>query len=238
MGTLVSRSVLVTGGNRGIGLATAHALAGRGDRVTVTVRSGKAPAGLNAVKCDVTDFATVSSALQDISSAQGQVEILVANAGITDDHLLPRMSPELFRSVVETNLVSTFELVRQVAKGMLRSKWGRIVLVSSVTAYLGGAGQTNYAASKAGLIGMARSLAWEFGSRDITVNVVAPGLISTDMTADLSDKRIAELVRYTPLGRAGTPDDVASAIEFLTTDRAGFITGAVIPVSGGLGMGH
>lgn len=234
----VGRSVLVTGGGRGIGLATARRLSQLGHRVTVTVRSSATPAGLHAVTCELTDPASVDRAVGEAEAAHGPVEVLVANAGITDDKLFLRMSDDAFRDVVETNLVATFGLVRRLALPMVRARWGRIILVSSAIAYLGAPGQTNYAASKAGLIGLARSMAWEVGGRNVTVNVVAPGLISTDMSAKVSAERVAELVRSTPLRRPGTAEEVAHVIGFLASDEASFVTGAVVPVSGGLGMGH
>ena len=234
----MGRSVLVTGGGRGIGLATARVMAARGDRVTVTVRSGDAPEGLAAVRCDVTDPVTVEAALHEVEEAQGPVEVFVANAGITDDRLFLRITDDAFRQVLETNIVATFRLVRMVARQMTRARWGRIILVSSMIAYLGAPGQTSYAASKAGLIGLARSLAWEVGSRNVTVNVVAPGLVNTGMTAELTDARIRELVSATPLRRAGEAEEVAHVIGFLASEEASFVTGAVVPVSGGLAMGH
>ncbi len=234
----VSRSVLVTGGNRGIGLAIARAFAEAGDKVAVTYRSGEPPEGLLGVKCDITDSEQVEQAFKEIEAAQGPVEVLVANAGITRDTLLLRMSEEDFSAVLDTNLTGTFRVVKRATKGMLRARKGRVVLISSVVGLLGSAGQANYAASKAGLIGFARSVARELGSRNITCNVVAPGFVDTDMTAVLSDDRRAEIVSQVPLGRYASPAEIASAVRFLSSDEAAYITGAVIPVDGGLGMGH
>ncbi|WP_042413598.1 3-oxoacyl-[acyl-carrier-protein] reductase [Streptacidiphilus anmyonensis] len=234
----MSRSVLVTGGNRGIGLAIARAFAEAGDKVAVTYRSGEPPEGLLGVKCDITDSEQVEQAFKEIEAAQGPVEVLVANAGITRDTLLLRMSEEDFSAVLDTNLTGTFRVVKRATKGMLRARKGRVVLISSVVGLLGSAGQANYAASKAGLIGFARSVARELGSRNITCNVVAPGFVDTDMTAVLSDDRRAEIVSQVPLGRYASPAEIASAVRFLSSDEAAYITGAVIPVDGGLGMGH
>jgi 3-oxoacyl-[acyl-carrier protein] reductase len=234
----LSRSVLVTGGNRGIGLAIATAFAEAGDRVAVTYRSGEPPEGLLGVRCDITDAEQVEQAYKEIEAAHGPVEVLVANAGITRDTLLLRMSEDDFSSVLETNLTGTFRVVKRGVKGMLRARKGRVVLISSVVGLLGSAGQANYAASKAGLVGFARSLARELGSRSITVNVVAPGFVDTDMTKVLGEERRAEIVSQVPLGRYAQPDEVAAAVRFLASDDAAYITGAVIPVDGGLGMGH
>jgi len=234
----VSRSVLVTGGNRGIGLATARAFAALGDQVAVTYRSGEPPEGLFGVKCDVTDSAQVDAAFTEIEERQGPVEVLVANAGITRDGLLMRMSDEDFADVLDANLAGSFRVTRRAAKGMLRLKRGRIVFVSSVVGLAGSAGQSNYAASKAGLVGFARSVARELGSRGITANVVAPGFVDTDMTAGLDDARKAEIVGQVPLARYASTDEVAGVITFLAGESAGYITGAVVPVDGGLGMGH
>lgn len=234
----MSRSVLVTGGNRGIGLATARAFAALGDQVAVTYRSGEPPSGLLGVRCDVTDDAAVESAFAEVEAAHGPVEVLVANAGITRDTLLMRMSDEDFTAVLDTNLAGAFRVARRAAKGMLRQRRGRLVFVSSVVGLSGSAGQVNYAASKAGLVGLARSVARELGSRSITANVVAPGFVATDMTAALDDERRAEIVAQVPLGRYATADEVAGVITFLAGESAGYITGAVIPVDGGLGMGH
>lgn len=234
----MSRSVLVTGGNRGIGLTIARTLAERGDAVTVTSRSGEGPEGLAAVPCDVTDVASVDAAFKQVEADQGPVEVLVANAGITKDQLLALMSEDDFTSVIDTNLTGAYRVAKRAVRPMMRMRRGRIVLISSVVGLLGSGGQANYAASKAGQVGLARSLARELGSRNITVNVVAPGFVGTDMTAVLSEERQAEIRKQIPLGRYAEPGDVAAAVAFLTGDAGGYITGAVIPVDGGLGMGH
>lgn len=234
----VSRSVLVTGGNRGIGLATARAFAAEGDKVTVTYRSGDAPDGLFGVRCDVTDSASIDRAFDEIESAHGSVEVVVANAGITRDMLLLRMSDDDFTEVINTNLTGAFRVAKRAAKGMLRARKGRVVFVSSVAGLLGSPGQVNYAASKAGLVGMARSMARELGSRGITANVVAPGFVESDMTAVLPEERRKEILASIPLNRYGSVDEVARVIRWVASDEAAYITGAVIPVDGGLGMGH
>ena len=234
----MSRSVLVTGGNRGIGLAIARAFEAAGDKVAITYRSGEPPEGFLAVKCDVTDQAAVDAAFEEIEAAQGPVEVLVANAGITKDTLVLRMSDDEWSSVIDTNLTGSFRVAKRAAKGMLRLRRGRIIFISSVVGLLGSAGQVNYAASKSGLVGMARSLARELGSRGITANVVAPGFIETAMTDELSDELKAKYKEQIPLGRMATTDEVASSVVFLASDGAAYITGAVIPVDGGLGMGH
>jgi len=234
----VGRSALVTGGNRGIGLAIAQALAEAGHAVTVTSRSGEAPEGLSAVACDVTSAEQVEAAFTAVEERQGPVEILVANAGITRDGLLLRMSEEDFAEVIDTNLAGAFRTARRASKSMLRARWGRLVFVSSVVGLLGSAGQANYAASKAGLVGLARSLARELGSRSITANVVAPGFVDTDMTQALGEERRAQILGQVPLGRYASAAEVAAAVRFLCSDEAAYITGAVLPVDGGLGMGH
>jgi 3-oxoacyl-[acyl-carrier protein] reductase len=234
----VGRSVLVTGGNRGIGLAIAQRLAADGDAVAITYRSGTPPEGFFAVQADVTDEASLDAAFDAVAEHQGPVEVLVANAGITRDTLLLRMSEDDFTSVLDTNLTGAFRVAKRAAKGMLRLKRGRIILISSVVGLSGSAGQTNYAAAKAGLVGFARSLARELGSRAITVNVVAPGFVDTDMTAALDEARRAEIVAGVPLGRYASAAEVAGAVSFLAGDDAAYVTGAVIPVDGGLGMGH
>ncbi|WP_405981906.1 3-oxoacyl-ACP reductase FabG [Streptomyces sp. NBC_00158] len=233
----MSRSVFVTGGNRGIGLAVARALAADGDRVAVGHRSGTPPEGFLGVNCDVTDEASVRSAFAAVAEQQGPVEVLVANAGITRDTLLLRMEDDAFDEVVETNLKGVFRTVRAAAGGMLAARRGRIVLVSSALGFLGSPGQTNYAATKTGLLGFARSLAWELGPRGITVNLVAPGIIDTDMTSGLTERRMKECMAMTPLRRPGTPEEVAAAVRFLASEQAGYVTGAVLPVGGGIGMG-
>jgi 3-oxoacyl-[acyl-carrier protein] reductase len=234
----VGRSVLVTGGNRGIGLAIARAFVESGDEVAVTSRSGQAPEGLFAVACDVTDSASVEAAFVAAEARNGPVEVLVANAGITHDTLLLRMSEEDWTSVLDTNLSGAFRVAKRASKSMLRARKGRLIFVSSVVGLLGSAGQANYAASKAGLVGLARSLARELGSRSITANVVAPGFVDTDMTAALGQERRAEIVGQVPLGRYASPQEVAGVVRFLASDEAAYISGAVIPVDGGLGMGH
>ncbi|MBB5933717.1 3-oxoacyl-[acyl-carrier-protein] reductase [Streptomyces zagrosensis] len=234
----MSRSVLVTGGNRGIGLAIARAFAEAGDKVAITYRSGEPPAGFLAVKCDVTEPEQVEQAYKEIEEKQGAVEVLIANAGVTRDQLLMRMSEEDFSTVLDTNLTGTFRVVKRANRAMLRARKGRIVLISSVVGLLGSAGQANYAASKAGLVGFARSLARELGSRNITVNVVAPGFVDTDMTRALSDEQREGIVKQVPLGRYGQAEEIAASVRFLASDEAAYITGAVIPIDGGLGMGH
>jgi 3-oxoacyl-[acyl-carrier protein] reductase len=232
------RSVLVTGGNRGIGLAIARALATDGDRVAVTYRSGEPPEGLRGVRCDVTDAESVDAAFTEVEEHQGPVEVLVANAGITRDQLMMRMSEEDFAAVVETNLAGSWRVAKRASKGMLRLRRGRVVFISSVVALLGSAGQSNYAASKAGLVGLARSLARELGSRGITYNVVAPGFVETEMNAVLTNELQATYKSQIPLGRFCSVDEVARVVRFVASDDAAYITGAVLPVDGGLGMGH
>jgi NAD(P)-dependent dehydrogenase (short-subunit alcohol dehydrogenase family) len=235
----VSRIVLVTGGSRGIGLACAHRFAELGDRVAVTYHSSPPPEGLFGVKCDVTDQAAVDAAFAAVEAEfGGPVEVLVSNAGVTRDGLLLRMSEDDFTSVIDANLTAAYRVTKRAAKGMLKARAGRIILMSSVVGLLGQAGQANYAASKAGLVGLARSLARELGSRGITVNVVAPGPVETDMTAALSEAQLASIVDAVPLGRMATAAEIAGAVAFLAGPDAAYITGAVIPVDGGLGMGH
>lgn len=234
----MSRTVLVTGGARGIGLACAHRFASLGDKVAVTYNSSPPPEGLFGVQCDVTSADSVDAAFTAVEAQFGPVEVLVSNAGITHDGLLLRMSEASFTSVIDTNLTAAYRVTKRAAQGMLRARAGRIILMSSVVGLLGSAGQANYAASKAGLVGLARSVARELGSRGITVNVVAPGPVQTDMTAALGDKRLAELTAAVPLGRMATPDEIAGVVAFLASADAAYITGAVIPVDGGLGMGH
>ena len=234
----MARTVLVTGGNRGIGLAIARAFAAQGDRVAVTHRGSGAPAGLFGVTCDITDPAAVDAAFGTIESELGPVEVLVANAGVTDDTLLMRMSEEQFGRVLDTNLAGAWRCAKRASMKMLRARWGRMIFISSVVGLYGGVGQTNYAASKAGLVGLARSITRELGSRNITANVVAPGFVETDMTAALPEARTTEYLKAIPLGRFGSVDDVSGAVTWLAGDMAGYISGAVIPVDGGLGMGH
>ncbi|HXW79786.1 MAG TPA: 3-oxoacyl-ACP reductase FabG [Acidimicrobiales bacterium] len=231
------RVVLVTGGNRGIGRAVASVFAGCGDRVAVTTR-GEQVEGAFCVHCDVTDTDAVDKALTAVENELGPVEVLVANAGINDDKLLLQMDEESFERVLDTNLVGAFRVVRRALPKMLRARKGRIVLISSVVALSGAPGQANYAASKAGLVGFARSLAREIGGRNITVNVVAPGFIETDMTAPLGEARRAEVLAQVPLKRFGQPSDVAGVIRWLASEDATYVTGAVVPVDGGVGMGH
>jgi len=234
----VSRSVLVTGGNRGIGRAIAEAFLAQGDQVAVTSRGGDAPDGAFAVACELTDPESVIAAYDAVEAHQGPVEVLVANAGVTRDTLLLRMSEDDWSEVIETNLTGSYRLVKKAARSMLRQRKGRIVLVSSVIALLGSPGQVNYAASKAGLIGMARSLARELGSRGITVNVVAPGYVETDMTAGIPEDLKTTYQAQIPLQRFASPEEIANAVTWLASEHAGYVTGAVIPVDGGLGMGH
>ncbi len=234
----MSRTVLVTGGSRGIGLACARHFASLGDNVAVTYNSSPPPDGLFGVKCDVTNQSDVDAAFSAIEEKFGPVQVLVANAGITKDTLLLRMSEQDFASVIDANLTSAYRCSKRAAQGMLRARSGRIILMSSVVGLLGSAGQANYAASKAGLVGLARSLARELGSRSITVNVVAPGPVETDMTAALGDDRVKALVDAVPLQRMASPEEIAGVVAFLAGPSAGYITGAVIPVDGGLGMGH
>jgi 3-oxoacyl-[acyl-carrier protein] reductase len=233
------RTVLVTGGNRGIGLAIARSFAEAGDRVVVTHRSGEPPEGLEGVRCDVTDSASVDAGFTEAEERLGgPVEVLVANAGVTKDGLLMRMPDEDWDTVVDTNLAGAFRCARRASKGMIRRRRGRMVFISSVVGLYGGPGQANYAASKAGLVGLARSITRELGGRGITANVVAPGFIETDMTAALPEDTQKTYKAAIPAGRFATPEEVAAAVRFLAGPDAAYISGAVIPVDGGLGMGH
>ena len=229
---------LITGGNKGIGRGIAIRLAQAGYRVAATYRSGEVPESILGVQCDVTDPAQVEAAFSQVEAALGPVEIVVANAGITRDTLLMRMSDDDWDSVIATNLTGAFRVARRAARPMIRARFGRIILISSVVGQLGSAGQVNYAASKSGLVGLARSLARELGSRGVTANVVAPGFIQTDMTAELGEDLVEKYAAQIPLGRMGRVADIAATVEFLASDSAGYITGALIPVDGGLGMGH
>ena len=234
----MSRSVLVTGGNRGIGLAIARRLAAGGDQVLVTSRSGDPVPGLSVARCDVTDAASVDAAFAQAEARHGPVEVLVSNAGITSDQLLALMKEEDFAGVVDTNLTGAYRVARRAVRGMMRLRRGRLIFLSSVVGLLGSPGQANYAASKAGLVGLARSLARELAPRNITANVVAPGFVDTDMTAALPEERKKDIVASIPLARYATADEVAGVVAFLASEDGGYITGAVIPVDGGLGMGH
>lgn len=234
----MSRVVLITGGAKGIGLACAQRFADLGDQVAITYNSSPPPSQFFGVKCDVTSTEDVDAAFKAVEEKFGPVEILVSNAGITKDTLLLRMSEDDFASVVNANLTGAYRVAKRAAQGMLRARKGRIILMSSVVGLLGSAGQANYAASKAGLVGFARSLARELGSRSITVNVVAPGPVSTDMTAALGQDRLDQLTAAVPLARMAQPEEIAGVVAFLAGNDAAYITGAVIPVDGGLGMGH
>jgi 3-oxoacyl-[acyl-carrier protein] reductase len=234
----MSRVVLVTGGSRGIGLACAQRFAELGDQVIVTYNSSPPPAGFVAMQCDVTSTEQVDATFTAIEAQYGPVEVLVSNAGITKDMLLLRMGEDDFASVIDANLTGAFRVAKRATQGMLRARKGRMIFMSSVVGMLGSGGQANYAASKAGLVGLARSLARELGSRSITANVVAPGPVATDMTAGLSEKRLAELTAAVPLERMATPEEIAGVVAFLASSDAAYITGALIPVDGGLGMGH
>jgi 3-oxoacyl-[acyl-carrier protein] reductase len=233
-----SRTVLVTGGNRGIGYAIAEEFAAAGHRVAVTARSGSGPAGTLTVMADVTDAASIDAAFTQIEAELGPVEVLVANAGITRDTLLMRMSEDDFTTVLDTNLTGAFRVVKRASKGMLKQRFGRVILISSVAALYGSPGQINYSSSKSALVGFARSLTRELGARNITANVIAPGLIETDMTAALPEARQAEYRKNIPLGRYGTATEVAKVTLWLASDEASYISGAVVPIDGGLGMGH
>jgi NAD(P)-dependent dehydrogenase (short-subunit alcohol dehydrogenase family) len=234
----LARTVLVTGGNRGIGRAIAQAFVKQGDRVAVTHRGSGAPEGMFGVQCDITDSAAVDGAFAAVEAELGPVEVLVANAGITDDTLLLRMTDEQFERVLDTNLTGAFRCAKRASGKMLRARWGRMIFISSVVGLYGGPGQVNYAASKAGLVGMARSITRELGSRNITANVVAPGFIDTEMTDVLPEARRAEILTAIPAGRLAHPDEVAAAVTWLASDASAYVSGAVIPVDGGLGMGH
>jgi len=238
MSEATGRVVLITGGSRGIGLATAQRFAALGDRVAVTYNSSPPPEGFFAVKCDVTSSADVDDAFKAVEQHYGPVEILVSNAGMTKDMLLLRMSEDDFTEVIDANLTAAYRVAKRAAQGMLKARKGRIIFVSSVVGLLGSAGQANYSASKSGLVGLARSIARELGSRSITANVVAPGPVATDMLAALSEDRREALTAAVPLGRLASPDEIAGTITFLASADAAFITGAIIPVDGGLGMGH
>ena len=232
------RSVLVTGANRGIGRAIAERFVAAGDQVATIVRSGGAPEGVLEVRADVRDTAAVDAAFAEVEAAHGPVEVLVANAGVTRDQLLLRMTDEEFADVLDVNLTGAFRVVRRASKGMIRMRRGRIVLISSVVGLFGSPGQVNYASSKAALVGMARSITRELGARGITANVVAPGFIDTDMTRVLPQDRRDAYVASVPVGRLGAADEVAAAVQFLASDEAAYVSGAVLPVDGGLGMGH
>jgi 3-oxoacyl-[acyl-carrier protein] reductase len=234
----MGRSVLVTGGNRGIGLAIARRLAAGGDRVTVTSRSGDPVDGLAVARCDVTDTATVDAAFKQVEEQQGPVEVLVANAGVTHDQLLALLTEEDFAAVLDTNLTGAYRVAKRAVRGMMRQRHGRMIFISSVVGQTGSPGQANYAAAKAGLVGLARSLAQELAPRNITANVVAPGFVDTDMTAALPEDRKQAILDRVPLHRYGTADEIAAAVAFLAGDDAAYITGAIVPVDGGLGMGH
>ena len=229
---------LVTGGNRGIGLAIARSLQSEGHRVVITYRSGTPPEGFDAVQMDVTDGQSVESAFAKIESEIGQPEIIVANAGITKDTLVMRMSDDDFESVIDANLTGAFRVAKRATKGLLKLKRGRLIFVGSVVGSVGAAGQVNYSASKSGLVGMARSFARELGSRGITANVIAPGFVETDMTSSLDEKRRSDIAAQVPLGRFCSAEEIAEVVSFIASNKASYITGAIIPVDGGLGMGH
>lgn len=228
----------MTGGNRGIGRAIAEKLAAAGHKVAATSRSGEVPEGVFGVPCDVTDSEQVDAAFAAVEAELGPVEVLVANAGITADTLVMRMSDEQWQSVIDTNLTGSFRVAKRATRPMLKKRFGRLIFISSVVGLMGSAGQVNYASSKAGLVGMARSFARELGSRGITANVIAPGFIQTEMTDVLSEEQVKGYQAQIPLGRLGATDDIAAAVEFLASDAAGYVSGAVLPVDGGLGMGH
>lgn len=234
----MGRSVLVTGGNRGIGLAIARAFAAQGDKVAVTHRGSGPPDDLFGVRCDVTDMAQIDAAFAEAEDAHGPIEVLVSNAGITDDTLLMRMAEEQFTRVLDANLTGAYRVAKRATRSMLRARWGRMIFISSVVGLAGSPGQVNYAASKAGLVGLARSIARELSSRNITANVVAPGFVETDMAERVTEERKQQILASVPAGRYGQPDEIAAAVTFLASDAAAYITGAVLPVDGGLGMGH
>ena len=232
------RTVLVTGGNRGIGRAIAEEFIANGHRVAVTVRNGEGPAGALSVKADVTDAASLDAAFAEVEEKLGPIEVLVANAGITRDTLLMRMTDEDFEEVINTNLNGVFRVLKRATKGMIKVRFGRVILIGSVVGLLGSAGQVNYSAAKSALVGMARSVTRELGARGITANVVAPGFIDTDMTAELPEAQQEDYKRRIPAGRFAAPSEVSKVVAWLASDDAAYISGAVIPVDGGLGMGH
>ena len=233
-----ARTVLVTGGNRGIGFAIAERMIADGHRVAVTARSGEGPAGGLTVRAEMTDAASIDAAFSQIEAELGPVEVVVANAGITRDTLLLRMTEDEFTSVIDTNLTGTFRVVKRAAKGLLKGRFGRVILISSVVGLYGSPGQINYSSSKAALVGFARSLTRELGGRGITANVIAPGFIETDMTAELPPEQQERYLASIPAARFGQASEIAAAASWLASDEAGYISGAVIPIDGGLGMGH
>jgi 3-oxoacyl-[acyl-carrier protein] reductase len=232
------RTVLITGGNRGIGYAIAEAMVAAGHRVAVTARNGEGPKGTLSVVADVTDSASLDTAIAQVEEKLGPIEVIVANAGITRDTLLMRMSDEDFEDVVNTNLTGVFRVVKRVTKSMLRAKYGRVILIGSVVGLLGSAGQVNYSATKSALVGIARSITRELGAKNITANVIAPGFIDTDMTAELGEELAEKYRSQIPAGRFATPEEVAKVVAWVASEDASYISGAVIPVDGGLGMGH
>jgi 3-oxoacyl-[acyl-carrier protein] reductase len=232
------RTVLITGGNRGIGYAIAEAMVAAGHRVAVTARNGEGPKGTLSVVADVTDSTSLDTAIAQVEEKLGPIEVIVANAGITRDTLLMRMSDEDFEDVVNTNLTGVFRVVKRVTKSMLRAKYGRVILIGSVVGLLGSAGQVNYSATKSALVGIARSITRELGAKNITANVIAPGFIDTDMTAELGEELAAKYRSQIPAGRFATPEEVAKVVAWVASEDASYISGAVIPVEGGLGMGH
>ncbi|MFC4373726.1 3-oxoacyl-ACP reductase FabG1 [Nocardia halotolerans] len=239
MSNVTSRSVLVTGGNRGIGLAVAQRLQADGHKVAVTHRGSGVPEGLFGVKCDVTDSESVDRAFSEVEEHQGPVEVIVANAGIVDNTLFMRMNEESFTKVIDANLTGAWRVAQRANRNMLKGRWGRVIFLGSVVGQIGAPGQVNYAAAKAGLVGMARAITREVGKRNITANVVAPGLIDTDMTReDMTPEMRKAALEFIPAGRIGQPDDVAAAISFLASEDASYISGAILPVDGGMGMGH